>query len=81
MRLRFHPEARAELTDARGWYAERNIVAAEQFVDEVLGMVESVLDAPERWDWDAMACAESRFVGSRSRSSTATHWAQSWSRS
>ena len=49
MRLRFHPEASSELTDARDWYRDHNGVAAEQFVDEVLRMVESILDAPERW--------------------------------
>lgn len=42
MRLRFHPEANAELADARAWYAERNVVAAEQFVDEVLRVIEMV---------------------------------------
>lgn len=36
MIVRFHAEAQAEFEDARAWYFERNTMAAEQFVDEVL---------------------------------------------
>lgn len=49
MRVRFHVGAQAEFEQARAWYMERNSVAAEQFVTEVLRVVQMVAEAPERW--------------------------------
>ena len=45
----FHPEAYAELEDARAWYRERNQMAGRAFVAEVLGALRSIIETPEAW--------------------------------
>ncbi|MGD0950223.1 MAG: type II toxin-antitoxin system RelE/ParE family toxin [Candidatus Binatia bacterium] len=47
--VEFHPAAEQELLDAEGWYAERSLIAARAFVQEVALVVERALAAPERW--------------------------------
>lgn len=47
--VEFHDEARAEVLQARMWYAARNRVAAKAFVMELKRAVESIGDAPEAW--------------------------------
>jgi plasmid stabilization system protein ParE len=47
--VEFHPAAEQELLDAEDWYAERSLLAARAFVQEVTVVVESALAAPERW--------------------------------
>jgi plasmid stabilization system protein ParE len=49
MRVRFHPEAEAELLQALAWYRERSEFAAQAFalaVDRALGHIAA---GPERW--------------------------------
>lgn len=48
-RVRFHPEADAEVEAARQWYVERSAVAARAFATEVSWCVERVRESPERW--------------------------------
>jgi plasmid stabilization system protein ParE len=47
--VEFHPAAEQELLDAEDWYAERSLIAARAFVQEVALVVERALVAPERW--------------------------------
>lgn len=47
--VEFHPAAEQELFDAEEWYAERSLIAARAFVQEVALVVERALAAPERW--------------------------------
>jgi toxin ParE1/3/4 len=47
--VRFHPLARDEAEGAYAWYAERNIAAADLFLDEIDTAVARVREAPERW--------------------------------
>jgi plasmid stabilization system protein ParE len=47
--VEFHPAAEQELLDAEDWYAERSLIAARAFVQEVALAVERALAAPERW--------------------------------
>lgn len=47
--VRFHPEARRDSEGARGWYAERSILASRAFLTELIASVETVREAPERW--------------------------------
>jgi plasmid stabilization system protein ParE len=47
--VELHPAADFELSEARGWYAERDEVAAERFVQALDRAIELVAEAPERW--------------------------------
>jgi plasmid stabilization system protein ParE len=47
--VEFHPAAEQELLDAEDWYAERSLIVARAFVQEVALVVERALAAPERW--------------------------------
>ena len=47
--VRINPHALEEAEGARAWYAERNPVAANLFLDELHAAVERVHEAPERW--------------------------------
>jgi plasmid stabilization system protein ParE len=47
-KVTFHPEAEAELDNARTWYRERNQVAGRAFVAEVLSALKSIAETPER---------------------------------
>jgi toxin ParE1/3/4 len=47
--VEFHPAAEQELLDAEDWYAERSLIAARAFVQEVTLVVEHALAAPDRW--------------------------------
>jgi toxin ParE1/3/4 len=45
----FHPEALLEAWEARRWYAERNLQAAESFLAEFDHAREQVVAHPDRW--------------------------------
>ncbi|MDP1797508.1 MAG: type II toxin-antitoxin system RelE/ParE family toxin [Planctomycetaceae bacterium] len=45
--MAFHPEAQSEYTEARQWYAERNLSAAERFEAEVDRLLELIVARPE----------------------------------
>lgn len=47
--IEFHPEAQAELEDARSWYRERSQVAARAFATEVARAIRSIAQSPEAW--------------------------------
>ena len=47
--VKFHPAAAEEAEAAYGWYAERSLVAARGFREELRHSVEAVAEAPERW--------------------------------
>jgi len=49
MIVRFHPEARAELLEARRWYEERSPLAAVAFAQEVEAAVSRLAEAPMRY--------------------------------
>ena len=49
IRVRFHPSAAAEIEAAQHWYAERSLLVAREFTEEVIACVERVREAPERW--------------------------------
>ncbi len=46
MKVRLHPEARAELREARGWYFERSPLSATAFVHAVDNAVSQIAEAP-----------------------------------
>jgi plasmid stabilization system protein ParE len=46
MRVRLHPEARAELRDARRWYYERSPLSATAFAHAVDNAVARIREAP-----------------------------------
>ena len=45
----FHSAAAKEAEAAFSWYAERNLLAARAFTQELNHSVEMVLEGPERW--------------------------------
>jgi plasmid stabilization system protein ParE len=47
--VRFHPLAQEEAEGAYAWYAERNLAAANLFLDELDTAVARVREAPHRW--------------------------------
>ena len=47
--VRFHPLAQEDAQSAYAWYAERNLAAAELFLDELDTAVARVREAPHRW--------------------------------
>lgn len=49
MRVRLHPEARAELREARRWYYERSPLSATAFAHEIDDAVSRIREAPERY--------------------------------
>jgi plasmid stabilization system protein ParE len=49
MRVRLHPEARAELREARRWYFDRSPLSAIAFAHEVDHAVIRIREAPERY--------------------------------
>jgi plasmid stabilization system protein ParE len=46
MRVRLHPEARAELRAARGWYYERSPLSAIAFAHAIDNSVSRIREAP-----------------------------------
>ena len=62
-KVTFHPEAEAELDNARTWYRERNQVAGRAFVAEVLSALKSIAETPEAWP--RTRANERRFVFKR----------------
>lgn len=46
MRVRLHPEARAELREARRWYYERSPLSATAFAHIVDNAVSRIVEAP-----------------------------------
>ena len=60
--IEFHPEAQAELEDARSWYRERSQVAARAFATEVARAIRSIAQSPEAWP--QTRSNERRFVSS-----------------
>ncbi len=49
MRVRLHPEARAELREARMWYYERSPLSATAFAHEVDHAVFKIREAPMQY--------------------------------
>lgn len=49
MRVRLHPEARAELREARGWYYERSPLSATAFAHAVDNAVSRIVGTPEQF--------------------------------
>jgi plasmid stabilization system protein ParE len=49
MTLKFHPEARAELREAKRFYRARSPLAAAAFAREVAAAVDSISAAPQRF--------------------------------
>ena len=49
MRVRLHPEARAELREARRWYYERSPLSATAFAHAVDNAVARIVEAPTRY--------------------------------
>ena len=49
--VEFHPDAHAEVFEARAWYAERSSLAADAFVHEVDLMMRRLIEGPERFPW------------------------------
>jgi len=49
MRVRLHPEARAELRDARKWYFERSPLSATAFAHAVDNAVSQIVEGPTRY--------------------------------
>jgi toxin ParE1/3/4 len=47
--VRFHAEAKAEVLEARAWYAERSEIAARAFATEVAWAVREIGSVPEKW--------------------------------
>ena len=45
MRVRFHPEARAELRETRGWYYERSPLSATAFAHAIDSAVSKIVGA------------------------------------
>ena len=46
MRVRLHPEARAELRDARNWYYERSPLSATAFAHAIDNAVSRIRESP-----------------------------------
>ena len=49
MRVSFHPEARAELREARTWYYERSPLSATAFAHPIGNAVSRILEAPTQY--------------------------------
>ena len=49
MRVRLHPEARAELREARRWYFERSPLSATAFAHVIDNAVSRIAEAPMRY--------------------------------
>ena len=49
MKVKFHPEARAELREARGWYYERSPLSATAFAHAVDNAVSGIVEAPIKY--------------------------------
>ncbi len=49
MRVRLHPEARAELREARKWYYDRSPLSATAFAHAVDGAVSRIIESPDRY--------------------------------
>ena len=47
--FRFHPAAEAELEEAAEWYDEYREGLGREFIADVRGRLETILEAPERW--------------------------------
>jgi plasmid stabilization system protein ParE len=49
MKVRLHPEARAELREARRWYYERSPLSATAFAHAVDNAVSRIVEAPTQY--------------------------------
>jgi len=49
MRVKFHPEARAELREAKRWYRDRSPLAAVAFAQMIDEAVTSIAEYPKRY--------------------------------
>ena len=49
MRVEFHPDAAAELSESANWYAERSVVSARNFLVAVDLAVAAIVNDPERF--------------------------------
>ena len=49
MRVKFHPEARAELREAKQWYRDRSPLAAIAFAQMIDEAVLAIVESPHRF--------------------------------
>ena len=49
MKLKFHPEARAELREAKKWYRDRSPITAVAFAQAIDDAVRAIGEAPLRY--------------------------------
>jgi plasmid stabilization system protein ParE len=49
MKLKFHPDARSDLREAREFYRRRSPLAAVSFVHDVDAALRDIVEAPERY--------------------------------
>jgi toxin ParE1/3/4 len=49
MRVRFHPEAAAEVERAQAWYEDRSVLAAAGFLQELTRAIQRIRVAPETY--------------------------------
>jgi plasmid stabilization system protein ParE len=47
--FQFHPEARADFSDAIAWYRQRNASVATEFRIAVSDVVRDIAQTPQRW--------------------------------
>jgi toxin ParE2 len=45
----FHPDAIEEAVSAARWYRERSPITAKRFLAELNQVIDSILEAPDRW--------------------------------
>lgn len=49
MKVKFHPEARAELREAKSWYSKRSPLAAVLFAQVIDTAIANIAEAPHRY--------------------------------
>ena len=49
MRVKFHPDARVEVREARNWYSERSPLSAIAFAHAVDNAVSRIVEAPTQY--------------------------------
>jgi len=47
MKVKFHPEAEADASEAQRWYAQRSNIAARAFLTELKLAIDNVTKSPE----------------------------------
>lgn len=64
MRVEFHPDATAELSESADWYAEHSSIAAQNFLVAIDVTVSSIVDDPARFakiDSRHRSCSVAKF--------------------